>query len=89
VLNPGPSRESPPPQPHAVGRRFLRLALAPWPFPAMVLEDMSLKRHRGQDVSGVKKMEVSIHLPDDLVPYVLAQGDDVPCHVLESLALAW
>ena len=55
----------------------------------MVLEDMSLKRHRGQDVSGVKKMEVSIHLPDDLVPYVLAQGDDVPCHVLESLALAW
>jgi hypothetical protein len=34
-------------------------------------------------------METSIYLPDDLVPYVHAQDEDVPRHVLESLALAW
>jgi predicted HTH domain antitoxin len=34
-------------------------------------------------------MEVSIYLPDDIVQRVQAQGEDVPRHVLESLALAW
>jgi hypothetical protein len=34
-------------------------------------------------------MEVSIHLPDDSVQRVQAQGEDVPRYVLESLALAW
>lgn len=34
-------------------------------------------------------MEVSIHLPDDIAQRVQAQGEDVPRHVLESLALAW
>ncbi len=34
-------------------------------------------------------MEVSIHLPDDILPYVHAQNENVPRHVLESLALAW
>jgi hypothetical protein len=34
-------------------------------------------------------MEVSIHLPDDIIPRGQAQWEDVPRHVLESLALAW
>lgn len=34
-------------------------------------------------------MEVSIHLPDDIVRRVQAQGEDVPRYVPESLALAW
>jgi hypothetical protein len=34
-------------------------------------------------------MEVSIHLPDDTVQRVQAQGEDVPRYVLESLALTW
>jgi hypothetical protein len=34
-------------------------------------------------------MEVSIHLPDDILPYVHAKGEDVSRRVLESLALAW
>jgi hypothetical protein len=32
-------------------------------------------------------MEVSIHLPDDIVERVQAQWEDVPRHVLESFAL--
>lgn len=34
-------------------------------------------------------MEVAIYLPDDIAQHVQAQWDDVPRHVLESLALAW
>ncbi len=34
-------------------------------------------------------MEVVIHLPDDIAQQVQAQWEDVPRHVLESLALAW
>jgi hypothetical protein len=34
-------------------------------------------------------MEVSIHLPDDIIPHDQAQWEDVPRHVLESLALSW
>jgi predicted HTH domain antitoxin len=34
-------------------------------------------------------MEVSIYLPDDIIPQGQAQWEDVPRHVLESLALAW
>jgi len=34
-------------------------------------------------------MEVAIHLPDDIAQHVQAQWEDVPRHVLESLALAW
>jgi hypothetical protein len=34
-------------------------------------------------------MEVSIHLPDEILPYVRARDENVPRHVLESLALAW
>jgi hypothetical protein len=34
-------------------------------------------------------MEVAIHLPDDIARHVRAQWEDVPRHVLESLALAW
>jgi hypothetical protein len=34
-------------------------------------------------------MEVSIYLPDDIIPRDQAQWEDVPRHVLESLALAW
>ena len=34
-------------------------------------------------------MEVSIHLPDDIIPRDQAQWEDVPRHVVESLALAW
>ncbi len=34
-------------------------------------------------------MEVAIHLPDDIAQQVQAQWEDVPRHVLESLALAW
>jgi uncharacterized protein UPF0175 len=34
-------------------------------------------------------MEVSIHLPDDIIPRDQTQWEDVPRHVLESLALAW
>jgi hypothetical protein len=34
-------------------------------------------------------MEVAIHLPDDIAQCVQARWEDVPRHVLESLALAW
>ena len=34
-------------------------------------------------------MEVTIHLPDDIARQIQAQWEDVPRHVLESLALAW
>ena len=34
-------------------------------------------------------MEVSIYLPDDIIPQGQAQWEDLPRHVLESLALAW
>jgi hypothetical protein len=34
-------------------------------------------------------MEIVIHLPDDMAQRVQAQWEDVPRHVLESLALAW
>jgi Uncharacterised protein family (UPF0175) len=34
-------------------------------------------------------MEIVIHLPDDIAQRVQAQREDVPRHVLESLALAW
>jgi uncharacterized protein UPF0175 len=34
-------------------------------------------------------MEVAIHLPEDIAQHVQKQWEDVPRHVLESLALAW
>jgi hypothetical protein len=34
-------------------------------------------------------MDVTIHLPDDIIPRDHAQWADVRRHVLESLALAW
>jgi hypothetical protein len=34
-------------------------------------------------------MEVSIHLPYDIIPRGQAQWEDVPRHVVESLAQAW
>ena len=34
-------------------------------------------------------MEVSIYLPDDIIQQGQAEWEDVPRHVLESLALAW
>jgi len=34
-------------------------------------------------------MEVAIHLPEDIARHVQAQWEDVPRHVLESLALIW
>jgi Uncharacterised protein family (UPF0175) len=34
-------------------------------------------------------MEVAIHLPNDIAQHVQARWEDVPRHVLESLALAW
>ena len=34
-------------------------------------------------------MEIALHLPDDLVACLQTGQQDVPRHVLESLALAW
>jgi hypothetical protein len=34
-------------------------------------------------------MEVVIYLPDDIAQQVQARWEDVPRHVLETLALAW
>lgn len=34
-------------------------------------------------------MEVSIYLPDDIIQQGQAEWEDVPRHVLESLALTW
>ena len=34
-------------------------------------------------------MDVSIQLPDDIIPRGQVQWEDVPRHVVESLALAW
>jgi hypothetical protein len=34
-------------------------------------------------------MEITIHLPDDVAAGLHAEQQDLPRHVLESLALAW
>ena len=34
-------------------------------------------------------MEIVIDLPDDIARYVQEKWEDIPRHVLESLALAW
>jgi Uncharacterised protein family (UPF0175) len=34
-------------------------------------------------------MEVAIHLPEDIAQHVQKHWEDVPRHVLESLALVW
>jgi len=44
---------------------------------------------QGVGIPGEGSMEVAIHLPDDIARRVQAQWEDVPRHVLESLALAW
>lgn len=74
--------------------RWEPLALPPLHFSAIVhkgvplhIEPCSRDKYpwRGKSFN----MEIAIYLPDDIAQRVQAQWEDVPRHVLESLALAW
>src|SRR5262245_37402781 len=55
--------------------------------PMLVNERFSGSFYRAQTLASI--LAKSLHLPEDIARHVQAQWEDVPRHVLESLALIW